>query len=189
VTQFSLAPGFLKVRYDDAHRPHFQTLSVIPNGAVVVGDEPRFERRTGAAETMETLVELYAVVLAANLAAATTIVEATFWSKPTEDDDPIWIFTHPLNVAGTAGGTETFTRQVNRSFRTQNGHIMRNVIEGVTSLFGNDVSTPIPPGDAISDFLMGANGFITGRDNGLPAARLNYSVKTNDALRKKELGL
>lgn len=189
MTQFSLAPGFLKVRYDDSHRPHYQTLCVLPSGAVVVGDEPRFERRTGSPELMSTLVELYAVALQADLATTSTIVEATFWSKPLEGDDPIWVFTHPLNLAGTGTGADTFTRQINRSFRTQNGHIMRNVVEGIRSAIPNDVSTPLTGADAIGAFLMGANAFIVGRDNGLAAAMLNYSTKTNDALRKKELGL
>lgn len=189
MTEFSLSPGFVKLRYDDSHRPHFQTLCVIPSGAVVVGDEPRFERRTGAPELFSTLIELYAAALQSNFAAATTLVEATFWSKPLEDDDPIWIFTHPLNLAGTGGGSETFTRQVNRSFRTANGHIMRNVVEGVSNIFANDVSMPLPLVDTVTAFCLGANNFLVGRDNGMPAAALNYSVKTNDALRKKELGL
>lgn len=189
MTRYTLDPGFIKLRYDDPHRTHFQTLCVLPFGAVVVGTEPRFLLRDGSDVVMHTLTELYAAAMQPNLASTSTIVEATFWSKPTADADPIWIYTDALNLAGNGSGTETYTRQINRSFRTSNGHIMRNVIEACVSGLPNDTSTPLNPAESMSAFLLGANGFIVGRDNGYPAAALNYSTKTNDALRKLELGL
>lgn len=188
MTRFDLDPGFIKLRYDDSHRPHFQTLCVDPSGVVTAGVEPDFAVKGGGTASMSTCIAAYAAILKTDFAAATTLISAEFWSKPTPSSDPVWIFAVPINLAGTASGSETFTRQVNRSYRTGAGHLMRIVTEGVSSIFPNDTSSPIGT-DALSTFLLGNTNFIVARDMSFPVAKLNYSVKTNDALRKKELGL
>lgn len=189
MTEHGLEPGFVKVRYDDTHRRHFATLQVKPSGSVAVGVEPTFVTKSGGTVSMSAAIAAWVAVFKLNFAAATSIVSADFWSKPTAGDDPIWVFTVDVGVAGTGGGTETFTRQLNRTFRTLGGHILKNVAEGISSAIPNDFIGPIPNDDAVAVYLLSGASWILGRDDAFPAASLNYMTKTNDALRKKELGL
>lgn len=189
MTQFGLNPGFVRFRYDDTHRTHWATYQVDPSGVITAGVEPSFAIKGGGDALMSVCIAGWTAALATQLAAASGTVLAEFWSKPTASDDPVWIYAVATPQSGTGGGTETFVKQVNRSFRTGAGHLMRNVVVGISTSVGDDTVAPLPPTDDLAEYLLSDDNWIMGRDNSFPVAPLNYSIKTNDVLRAKELGL
>jgi hypothetical protein len=189
MTKFPLSPGWVDIRYDDSHRTHHQKLQVDPSGVITPGVEPLLATRSGGPTLMSTLVAAYAAVMKTQFAAASEVVLAEFWSQPLPTDDPVWIFAVPINLAGTGGGTEEFTRQVSRSFRSGAGHLLRIEYLGVSSIFVNDQNTPLTGADPIATYLASAGNFILARDNSFTVAPLNYQTKTNDKMRKLEIGL
>jgi len=184
-----LSPGFVKIRYTGPSGTHFQTLPVNPTGEYSPGSEPNFDPKVGSPVAMSTAVDAYIALAKVDFGASVTFVSADYWQQPTPEDDPVWIFTHPLGVAGTAGTDSSPARQSVMSFRTSLGGIFFWYGVDCTAAIAATLrdSYPFARGSskAIADYLMSNDSWVLGRDNGTLAAAIWQTGKVNDALRKR----
>jgi len=189
MTQFDLSPGFAKLQVFDGHRTHYQTLPISTPTGVAVGDDPTIGKKGGGTIAFSAAMIEYAAVYKTFLPPQTTIVEASFWSKPTVDDDPIWIFSHPLTVVGTGSTGASYKQEIIQSYRTQLGHILKLYLGPVAADYPNDNVHPLTTADAMAAYVLGSTSVIVGRDGAFAIGALKSSSKTNDKWRKLELGI
>ncbi len=189
MSEHPIAPGWVDILVNDGKRNHHNKLPVSPAGTVTIGTEPSFQTKGGSSVPMSDLVAAWATLIKPFYAAAVTIVEADFWSQPSAESDPVWVYAVPIGVIGTATGATTYTRQYMETFRTMSGNLLKLVFLPCAASIPVDVAGGLTVTDPIAAFVVSNDDWIIGRDNAFPAAPLSYSVKTNDALRRKELGL
>jgi hypothetical protein len=192
MTQYSDAPGFVLVHYLNGTFPHTQKLQVTPNGIVFPGDEPQFNTSANLPVDMSTAVDDWINLVKTVYDADTTFVSAEFWSKPTEDDDPIWIFEHPINVVGTVAGAVQLAGELVFSFRTYGGNLMKLYFMDFSDQVPLNVRTALGTIGAgananIRDYVLSGDAWFHGKDNNFAVAPLIYTTKMNDTLRRKEI--
>lgn len=193
MTVFDLSPGFVKILYVRDTIQHVQTIPVAPSGDIVVGEEPSFFRNVNPPDLMgvcvDELIALYKPIFGADV----DISSAEFWSKPEPEDDPFWVFTHDVGEVGTAGSASAPFLQSTMTLRTASGHHYKNVLVAISSVFPNDLRTfwPFSAGvfKNLADYLIGDDSWIVGRDGANLVVPTTFTTKTNDAVRKKVLGL
>lgn len=186
MTQYSLSPAFIKLTYTYSTRVHVATLPVIPEGAIEVGTEPDVKLNLGGNLGFSEAIDNYADAIAPFINNGEAIAGASFWSQPTPEDDPIWVYEVTLGVAGTNASAVTPHMQRLFTWRTSLGNLMKTVLMDVPGTV-NVRGTP-PYGGINATFatwFLGANNFVVGRDGGIPVAAIKYYTKTNDALRRK----
>lgn len=191
MTEFSSAPGFVKINYTISGITHHAKIHCFPVGDLVPGEEPNLSPKVGAPILFSTAVAAYVNVAKAMFFTDALFNDAEVWSQPTEDDDPIWIYTTSLAVAGTSVVATAVNRQVVLTLRTALGHLAKLYFMDVSGGFPNDTreTNPIanPVVDAIADYAIGASSWIIGKDNGSLVIPIAWQSKTSDALRKKRL--
>lgn len=185
----SLSPGFVKIRYQYATRPHTMTLPVLPDVTPVVGVEPIFKNKGGGTADMDTAIGMLLTVLRPFFFTDMDLQSAEFWSQPTADSDPVWIYNLPIAMAGTGTGATAQIKQGCMTFRTGAGGIYKMFfMEPATSATSVVLTAyPFPAGALtnMANFLTGNTGWIVGRDGAFPAVGITYTTKDNDKLRKK----
>lgn len=189
----SISPGFAKIKYTGATLTHYQILPLQPNGTPVVGVNGQLILKDASLSTFSAAIDAYIAVLKAEVPATVTFVSAEYWSKPTADDDPIWIYTHPLAVVGTnATGTDELKQRV-ISYRTGLGGGGFNYLLQIPTAVGVNARQNFPSGNALANatlaYIIGNSSFIIGRDGGRPIVGNWYTTKYNDNARKKKLQL
>lgn len=183
----NLSPAFVKIKYTVGSRVHTATIPTIPYGSVIPGSEPNVTVRTGVPRVFSTAVTDWVTLAKVFFAATGTFDTAEFWSKPNPTDDPVWIYTHSIGVAGTsAGGTYT-SSQMAMTFRTAAGGLYRAYLMETAVAVNSNWTYALLPADqkAFADYLMGNTSWIYGRDNAFLVACLFSRTKTNDALRRQ----
>lgn len=190
MTQYDIAPAFIKLFYTRDTVPHTQTLPVwIATDPPVPGTNEPLVRYDNSDLTFSQCMADYVAVFKALFGATVTLNYAELWSKPLPDDDPIWIYTTSPNAAGTNGTAAAVAEEVILTYRTSLGHIAR--------LYAMEASLPVnvvyhsaniqAPYTALDVFLRGASNFIRGRDGGKLVNLLSVKSKYNDVLRRKLL--
>lgn len=182
-----LAPAFVKLFYNRTGllKPHVKTIPVKPSGSVTPGTEPNLLEHdsTGIAfgDGVDALVDLAKEIYS----TAFTFTHAEFWSQPTKDDDPLFIFDHSIGVTGVLTGAYTKAVQTVITYRTGAGGLMRDY------WMENNVAADIvafPPFSTdygnLSDYWLSDAGWGWGRDNAKPTSVISLKTKTNDALRR-----
>jgi len=182
----SLSPGFVKMYYGRGGSQHVHTIPIKFHDAPVAGSDPLLLKHDASGTNFGFLVEEYADLFKALFAATETIDHAEVWSQPTPDDDPVWIFSDAISVAGTNGVATSVGSEAVMTFRTASGGLYRWYCME-PSLPPNQVYSPatFPAAyAAISDYLIGGDSWVYGRDNGKVAVPLSMKTKTNDVLRR-----
>jgi hypothetical protein len=192
MTRYSTVPGVIKLHYQNGAFPHTQNLCVIPADPPVVGEEPVFRQADGGSILMSDALDLYMAAIRPIYAPETTFVGAEFWSQPTVDDDPIWVFEVPLGLLGTGTGDPALALEEVMSFRTVNGHLAKFYFMDPVDAIANNVRVPLNSFSSganatLRNFLLDGSSIFFGRDNGRLVAPLFYNTKTNDTLRRKEI--
>lgn len=190
----SLAPGFVKVQYTFAGLTHHATLPVIPSGFLIPSVEPSFVPNGGGTVLMGTAVDAWIDLVLPFFGSGTDFISAEFWSKPTPESDPVWIYTHPIGESGSAGTAGVQMLQHVTTYRTAAGGLFKQYFMEVSGIITPNTRDPYPftsggISDLLADYLIGTSGWIYGRDGGKIVLPLYATAKTNDALRKRRLGL
>lgn len=187
----SLSPAFVKLYYNISSITHVQTIPVQPSGTPTVGTEPNVVPASGGPIALSQFITDYMVVFRPMFSSLTTIQSAEFWYMPTPTSDPIWIYDHPINLAGTTGATSTLMSQGVLTFRTALGGIFRwygmELAAGFAlnqRIAGTSLTSQTL---ALSNYLKGSTSCFLGRDNAKLMVPIWYSSKINDALRKRRL--
>lgn len=183
-----LSPAFARIYYTTlGNSTHIMTLPCVPSGDLIPGEEPAVLTYSGTPMPFGDAVTAYLNVVKPLWPALTSFLFAEFWSKPTPNDDPLFIWQEELAIAGTGAGSSQAYVQVSVTFRTQYGGLFRNVFiePNVTPNQRDDV----PFGNAtltnLLNYLKGTNSWIYGRDGGKIIAGIRMLSKTNDQLRKR----
>jgi hypothetical protein len=116
-----------------------------------------------------------------------TLDTADFWSQPTPEDDPVWIYSHSLDDDGTSAGSAITAQQQVFTFRTDLGGLYRFYIMEGAVLANLALSYAAMGADskALADYILGATSWLYGRDGGEPLVSLGYKTKYNDVLRRR----
>lgn len=186
-----LSPGFVKLRYTQNLLTHVQTIPVQPSGTPTVGVIPNLVPNSGGPIDLAQFMTDYMAVLRPLFATTTAFESAEFWYQPTPESDPIWIYTHPINLAGTGGATTTSMGQLVMTFRTALGGLFRWYGMEMSTAFPVNTVTPSAAFTgtllALSNYLKGGTSCFLARDNAKLMVAITATTKTNDALRKKRL--
>lgn len=187
----SLAPAFVKLYYSYSGIVHVQTIPCQPSGTPTVGTEPNVVPKTGGPIAFSQFMTDYMVVFRPMFSSVTTVISAEFWYQPTPTSDPIWIYEHPINLAGSTGATNTPMGQAVMTFRTALGGIQKvYLMEPQSALTMNLRTAGTAFSGAIvnfSNYIKGSTSCFLGRDNAAPMVPIYLSTKFNDALRKRRL--
>jgi hypothetical protein len=193
MTEYSLAPGFVRLRYTGSSIEHIQTLPVNVNGLPTISEDPTFNLKGLGTKLMSEAVDEYVDVLKGMFSNTVTINDAEFWYQPEPEDDPYWIFTHPVGVTGTAATASVPERQSVISYRSGLGHNAFHYEMEVTGDIPGSQRQNFPTTktyvNALNTYLVGSTSFITARDGGFLIVPIWWTTKNNDALRKKILNL
>jgi hypothetical protein len=187
--QNSLAPGFAVINYGGvAGRTHRMTIPLRPTGSLVPGVEPDVLLRDDSVVSFSEATDVLIAAFVSAYHTSTAFGNVAFWSKPTADSDPVWIYQYNSGDMGESSTANTALLQSVYTFRTTNGGIYKlYLMEGV----GVANTVDIPPLASyrltVGNAIVAWNGCVIGRDGGFPAVPIACTMKTNDALRKKAL--
>lgn len=193
MVQNTLYPGFVKITYVTSGIQHSMVIPIDPVGGWDVGSEPSFEQKGGTTITMSAAIAAYIPLLQPFFSSLTEFIQAECWIYPSVSDDPIWIYSHPIGLAGTSGAATTLMSQGVISYRTRAGGIYKTYLMELASTITLNVRNSYPFGAGsvtnLVNYTIGANSWIMGRDGAFLAVPIFFTTKTNDALRKRRLGI
>lgn len=195
MTQYSLAPGYVKLHYttvvSSVSMSHVMVLPILPS--VLDGDDTLLIRKGAAAQLWSTCVDDFVAVLKAIMSAAglSTIDFADLFSQADVDTAPVFESSHLIGVAGTGGSATQTNGQDTMSFRTSQGNKFNlRIIESINNPNVHQPYSILSTANkAIVDLLLGDDGFVVGRDGAYPSVFLFHTTKYNDVIRRKRLGL
>lgn len=187
MTQYSLSPAFVKLQYNyNTLREHIMTLAVRPSGSPVVGSQPNVLLADDSVEGFIVAIDDFVDALKPLFGNTTTFGIAEFWSQPTPDDDPIWIYSYDTSETGTSASANVALLQTTMTFRTQAGHMMKTVLLECPGTPNFKDTTPWAGAYAtFATFMKSDDNLAVGRDGSRAVATITVTNKTNDALRKK----
>jgi hypothetical protein len=187
MTQFSLAPAFVKLQYNyNSLRTHVMTIPVRPSGVPVVGQLPNVLLADDSIETFTVAIDDYVDGLKPLFGSTTTFGIASFWYQPTADDDPIWIYDYDTSETGTSASANEPLLQSTFTFRTQGGHMMKVVLLECPGTPNFKDTTPWAGAYAtFATFMKSDACLAVGRDGTRVITTITVTNKYNDALRKK----
>lgn len=189
MTHNSLDPGFVIIHYTRGAVPHQQVIPVLWSTAPTVGADPSLLTKAGGTVLGSVGVNAYILLFKVLFFTDVTFQDAEFWYKATETSDPVWIFTHPLGVAGTGVGSSTIAHQIAMTYRTGTGGIFRLYAMEPAAVWAGNQKQSWPTwnvgGANVANYLMGTTSWVVGRDNGYLVVPIRLQTKTNDALRRK----
>lgn len=188
--KYSLAPGFIVVRYTTNGHPHRMNLPVAPAALYSPGDTPSFQPNSGAPIDLSTFAADFGTAFRPFFANTGTYDSVEYWQQPDHTDDPLFI-NSDISAAGVGTNVTACVAWSEgvMTFRTDAGGIFKMyVMEG--SLAVNDHKLPPLYGgfaacQGMAAYLLGTSGIVRGRDNGKILMGLNLYTKTSDALRRK----
>ena len=187
-----LAPGFIRLFYNDSTLSHVQTIGInqpnlgSPSSASTVLD------KGGLAQNWRTGLDAYLVFLQPLMHNSSAVTLAELWSKPTPTSTPV-IFDFYTPTFSPTGGISARVgyEQITMSFRTTNGGV------AYWKLFGSTDTTPgkyqnlnqasglTTDEIGVRDYLISNSSIFFGRDNSYYAAPRNISHRLNDAIRRR----
>ncbi len=182
-----IAPGFLRITYGLPTSQHVMIVPVNPvPETVVVGQEPSFLTRGGIQLDMEIAWDTLSGYLAPMFTAAVSFTSVEFWSRPTPEDDPIFVYALPGGLPGTGVGTLAVDGMLNnyfpdvclvelRKFSADGKHSFLPIL--LTRNHGQTSAME----DLQSRTLRARTNFTYSRDNSYPFIGLKALGKTSDA--------
>lgn len=192
MTHHTFAPGgFVKIFSTQNGVTHVQSVGVDVVSGYTVGEEPSFTPNVGSDVLMSVAVDAYITLLKPIFGPDTSFNQAEYWSKPTDESDPVWVFTHPIGEVGTGSTASADMLQAVMSFRTALGGLFRLYFMEISGDVPVNFRTSWPFGAGpylnLANYLVGDDGWIIGKDNGALVVPIYFTSKYNDALRKKRM--
>lgn len=184
-----LAPGFIKVAYNVASRPHIATLPVIWDGVPSVGVQPSVIQNNTLPALASVAVDEYCDAIRVIFHSTATWTGFECWKKEV-GGDPVFVYGDDLALAGTSATVPNTDAQATLVFRTSLGNLMKIYLMEHSA--ADDARIPLKstapaPWNTMFSYFTGALGFVVGRDGGRAIAGTFVTTKTNDALRKRRL--
>jgi hypothetical protein len=187
MTQFSLAPAFVKLRITySTLREHVMTIPVRPSGVPVVGELPNVLLADDSIELFTVAIDDFVDALKPLFGDATSFGLAEFWYQPTAEDDPVWIYTYDTSETGTNASPSVALLMATCTFRTKGGHVAKIVLMEPQGTANYKDVTPWSGAYAtMAAFMMGDDCLMVGRDGTRLMTTINVTTKYSDALRKR----
>jgi len=189
MTVHSLSPAFLIVNYSYSLLQHHMTIPTFPSGSMTPGVAPNLLTYAGTPLNIGLVAPDIYNALKPFFHSDTLFQSIDVWSKPSPDDDPVFVWSETL-VAATGSGS-TANKLANQSvltWRTDLGGIAKAyLMEGFFTPNTREFA-PYPatsPELGLDTYVRGSTSVWYGRDNGHVIAPIQIRTKTNDALRKK----
>ncbi len=191
MTVHSLSPGFVKFNYTAQNRPHHAIFPVQPYQAI--GGSWFLSEKADSIGRLWTLgvTELFNVWNLFFKVTEFAFSGAELWSKPSVNDDPVFVEALAITPTTTSATTGTLYNELVFTFRTQAGGILKLYL--MDTIFNADVRSDAPSygGNAIksnfANYILSDASIVSGRDNSFAQVGLRAISKTNDAIRKKYL--
>lgn len=184
-----LAPGFLRIRYTGATRPHTCVLPIKFAAPPVPGVEPVFST-TGATE--KTFSEAVADFIGAYNESFDDVTKFGF--AEAYSVDPVtgirtFIWAEYLDGSGTALTARVPLVQAVWVFKTTAGKMLKiYAMEGVyTADVRNIGILPADGRKVLSDYILSTENVVYGREDAWPLAFVSFTSKENDVLRRNGL--
>lgn len=189
----SLSPGFVKLHYTFSSLTHTMTIPIIPTGTLTPGVVPNVMTYGGTPLGFAGALTALMTVMQPFFGGGTEFGNAEYWSQPTPEDDPLWIYTVGLGLPGTGVTAGAQMLQQTITYRTSNGGLYRQFFMEPTGSILPNSRNPYPFGAGaqtnMANYLMGATSWIYGRDGGKIIVPLFATGKFNDSLRKRRINL
>lgn len=191
MAQNSLYPGFIKLKYTVAGRPHHQILpveySVNPPS---IGVEPQLITDDGTISMGDAIDSYEDIIDDFFNSTDTNFVLAEAWSLATPESDATFVYAYPIGHAGASASTTVAYSQSVFSFRSSAGGYLK--LYYMETRYSVNQEDPFPftaaERTALYTYLTDPlTNWIKARDGGVVVSGINFFTKTNDALRKKYL--
>lgn len=120
------------------------------------------------------------------------IQSGELWYKPTPTSDPLFIYGVSIAVVGTSTTATRVSGQYTQTLRSAGGsHMKITLMEPSISATDSVDNYPYTVGinKTISDWLLSNANWIKAKDDTWPITGMRTLLKTNDALRKKQLSI
>ena len=189
----SLAPGFIKIfqstTISGTPMSHVQTLSIA--GPTWLGALTTLLRKSGAAVVWTTAVTELIVLLRPLMGTGTTYINAEIWRQDTATDDPLFISTVAIALAGTNGAATLSAGQAVIDFKGADDSDLRfTLLEPAMAANRRLAYLGMTAAEkALCDYIVGATTWLYTRGNSFPVNVGFLTSKTNDVLRKSRLNL
>lgn len=196
MAQNSLYPGYVRIHYTVAGRPHKQIIPVEPEEPYdpgVSATDVQFWLRDGVTTvSFADAMDSYDDVLDDGLNSTdAAIALAEYYQLATPTSDPEFVCIYEIGHAGANATATVPYSQKTTSFRTSAGGYYKHVVMDQTAAVNTEDAFPFSAGStqlALWNYLNSVpGGWVRGRDGGKIISGINSVTKTNDALRKKYL--
>lgn len=196
MAQNSLFPGFVKVHYSVAGRPHKQIIPVMVDETYTPGEDPDVVSfhtwSVGVYISFAAAMDSYDDILDDGLNSTdASIVLAEFYQMASPTSDPEFVCVYEIGHAGANATATVPYSQKTTTFRTSNGGYYKHVVMDQTAAVNVEDAFPFAAGNTqltLWNYLQSAPGqWVRGRDGGRIVSGINSVTKTNDALRNKYL--
>lgn len=183
-----LSPSYVKLYYEAAPGPHTATIPVNLVAAGLPGGTFELFTKGGSQVAWETGIAAYVTALKPNAPATTTFQYAELYTQETPDDEPLFLSSHVLGVAGTHASAVAPASQIVWSLRSDLGG--KGFVYLMDSPNSSNLKYKAPSyGNAaflgMVTYLIGSTSIFVCRDNGSPVTCTKVVTKTNDALRRR----
>lgn len=191
MTIYDISPAFIVLSYRSNGHPHKQVIPVsfFHDTVPTPGSDPvdcQLHCQAGVV-TFEDFISGLILVYAPVFKTTAAFLFAELYSKPTPDDDPLFISIRELGVAGTSSSAESPYCRATYSLRSVSGGKASCVLMEGIFLTNVDDPAPIAAGDRadISDFIKDVNSAWKARDGGYIVACSRFLTKVDNVLRKR----
>jgi len=186
---FSLDPGFIILDYHSAYAPHVQLLPI--KGIQIDTADPHaseIDTWDGGAISWVTMTDAMVALFADRYPATVHYDRATLWSKPTEEDLPLFIDAYNMDVVGTVG-TPGYTKAVQETImaRDTGGNIVKLVFLDMASTNNFDKQLTLAAAgitDLFAEWTAETNGWAS-RAGLRPSVFSQATRNINEKLRRE----
>lgn len=185
----TLDPGYVKLYYTSNGHEHVAILPTRFPTSPTVGEEPYVHQNSADDDSVLLSAALadYATIWQLFYKATDSLNYAEAWKKPTPTADPQYIWTEPIGVNGTSTNANVPFGQLTITFRTVGGGIYKHTL--MESVVGHTVRDVYPFASSawkqLSDYLVGGEGWLIGRDDTKLIAPYRTTGNINKALRRR----
>lgn len=188
MTQYSLFPSHVQIRYHNDRAPHVMTIPTTqwlesPN----VGGAGAYSQWDSGTIDALAMITDFVELLGAIFPVETTFDDFTIYNWPTEDGPPQPVTGFTLGISGETGGSYVPATQSTWSFRTTGFHPFKLVLLDVEapSAFTPQRQTDFSADQlAVITFLASQDHAFAGRDGNRPAQFIQATYTLNEKLRK-----
>lgn len=184
-------PYQMRVFYAVQGRSHVQNINCDVIGTPAIGTafaDITLVTKDAVGIAADTAVDEWVDLIDGRLATVDAVINrAELWKYTDLTDLSTFVSSYSIGVAGANGIATKPASELIMTFRTQEGGIMRIVIEESTAVVG--AKQPYPPSDAgdqaIMDYVVASDTWMLAKDTSYPVVALNFLPGQNERAFKK----